>query len=67
MPTKFKLYTIEITHPDTWYKQRVGEVFDARLDKKENGIIAFKINQSPFFFISILHCKVVNEKIVETS
>lgn len=60
-----KIYTIEITHPDTWYKDKVGQQFEAKLDKKENGVIAFKINQSPFFFISILHCKVINERVIE--
>lgn len=63
--TKIKIYTIKITKPDTWYKEKVGQQFEAKLDKKENGIIAFKINQSPFFFISQLHCKVVDEKVIQ--
>lgn len=63
--TRQKIYTIEIEKPDTWYKEKVGQQFEAKLDKKENGVIAFKINQSPFFYISILHCKVINERVIE--
>ena len=63
--TRQKIYTIEIEKPDTWYKDKVGQQFEAKLDKKENGVIAFKINQSPFFFINILHCKVINERVIE--
>lgn len=67
MTNRIKIFTVEITHPDTWYSKRIGEKFEARLQVKENGVIAFKINQSPFFFINQLHCKVLDEKIIETN
>lgn len=68
---RIKIYTIQITEPAHWYENRKGEVFTAQLacrettDRWGNKIIAFKVSNSPFWFVNPIHCKVIDEKTID--
>lgn len=63
-----KIYTIRIIcairKPNIWYSNKIGQEFEAQLKSGINSeVVVFEVN--PCWFVHIIDCVVVSERVVE--